>query len=196
MGLFNKDFSNNTDEELVVFLSKGKQRAFDELYARYSSNMLYFFMQKLKRDKEKAEDFTHDLFSKLIKRPESFDSSRNFKTWFYSVANNMVKNEYKRMEVRSNTHNGLNEDFGIESREEGSLDKVHWQDFSSKLSFVLSEIEDKHSEVFELRHLQEMQIKEIAEVLNISDGTVKSRLYHAHKKIAAKMSEYDPKIKR
>jgi RNA polymerase sigma factor (sigma-70 family) len=48
----------------------------------------------------KARDFTQDLFSKLIQKPDSFDENRSFKTWLYSIAHNMCKNEYAKMEVR------------------------------------------------------------------------------------------------
>lgn len=196
MRLFRKDFSVYSDEELVVWMSKGKKDAFDQLYERYAAPMHYFFQQKLKRDKEKAEDFVHDLFAKLIQKPESFDPTRVFKTWIYSVANNMVKNEYKKMEVRSNTNNGLDENYGIEDEQRGSLEQLHWKNFELKLEGVIESLDVKHSDVFQLRHLQEMSIKEIAEVLLISEGTVKSRLFHAHKKVAERMQEFDPKYKR
>ncbi|SFT54683.1 RNA polymerase sigma-70 factor, ECF subfamily [Lishizhenia tianjinensis] len=196
MKLFKKDYSALSDEELVVWMAKGKKLAFDHLYERYAAAMHYFFQQKLKKDKEKAEDFVHDLFAKLIQKPESFDSSRIFKTWLYSVANNMVKNEYKKMQVRSNTQNGLEEDFGITDDSRGSLEILHWQNFEEKLEGVIEELDIKHSEVFQLRHLQEMSIKEIAEVLVINEGTVKSRLFHAHKKVAERMREFDPKNRR
>ncbi|MDE0772624.1 MAG: sigma-70 family RNA polymerase sigma factor [Salibacteraceae bacterium] len=62
--------------------------------------MFYFFFRKLNNNQEKSEDFLHDLFIKIIEKPETFDTSKSFSPWFYSVAHNMVKNEYKKIEVR------------------------------------------------------------------------------------------------
>ena len=84
----------------MISITKGDKRAFDELYQRYSGPLVSFFFRLMWKDRAKSEDFMHDLFAKIIRKPESFDPTRSFKTWMYSVANNMVKNEYKKMEVR------------------------------------------------------------------------------------------------
>ena len=129
MSLLFKNNKNVADEVLMIRLEEGDQRAFNELYNRYANPMLYYFMRMLKKDKEKAEDFVHDLFAKIIKQPASFDPSRSFKTWFYSVANNMCKNEYKKMQVRSGIHNGLDEIFSVASSGVGLDIKVHEKQF-------------------------------------------------------------------
>src|SRR5690554_7300909 len=87
-------------------MSKGDERAFDEIYQRYGSKLAAYFTRKLKHDKEKGEDFMHDLFAKLIDRPELFDPNRSFKTWVYSVANNMCINrsEEHTSELQSRPH--------------------------------------------------------------------------------------------
>src|SRR5690554_716463 len=103
MKIFGVKYKKQSDEQLVKLMSKGDERAFDEIYQRYGSKLAAYFTRKLKHDKEKGEDFMHDLFAKLIDRPELFDPTRSFKTWIYSVANNMCINEYKKMAVRSNT---------------------------------------------------------------------------------------------
>ena len=103
MRLIKPRYQEMTDESLMIAVSKGDQRAFDEIYQRYSSPLLGFFIRMLWKDREKAEDFVHDIFAKIIRKPELFDPKRSFKTWVYSVANNMCKNEYKKQEVRKNT---------------------------------------------------------------------------------------------
>ena len=94
MRLFRPKYSELTDEQLMLQFSGGQKGAFDELYKRYASLMLSYFNRMLWRDREKAEDFMHDLFAKIIKDPSSFDATKNFKTWFYSVANNMCKTRF------------------------------------------------------------------------------------------------------
>tara|TARA_B100000508_G_scaffold132802_1_gene122056 strand:+ start:6682 stop:7272 length:591 start_codon:yes stop_codon:yes gene_type:complete len=193
MRLFKVNYQKQDDEQLMRMVAKGDQRAFDEIYGRYAAKLAYYFTSKLKHDKEKGEDFVHDLFAKLIDRPELFDPSKKFKTWIYSVANNMCINEYKKMAVRSNTTNGISQDLPVASHEKAVEEQVYEQDFASDLKEVLKELDDKHSEVFVLRHIDGMSVKEVAEVLEVSPGTVKSRLFYATKKVAGQLEMYNPK---
>ncbi len=181
-----------SDEELAISMSKGDKRAFDELYMRYAQPLMGYFMRMLYRDRELAEDFLHDIFAKLIKKPELFDPSRSFKTWVYSVANNMCKNEYKRREVRKNTSSGLDSSYNVKDENRGVLSEVHDRQFGEDLKRSLEELDEKHSEVFTMRHVDGLSIKEIAEILQISDGTVKSRLFYATKYLASSLEQYNP----
>ena len=192
MRLFKVNYQKQEDEQLMRMVAKGDQQAFDEIYARYAAKLSYYFFSKLKHDKEKGEDFIHDLFAKLIDRPELFDPNKSFKTWIYSVANNMCINEYKKMAVRSNTTNGIALDLPISSHEKSLDDQLQESDFSQQLEEVLDSLEDKHREVFLLRHIDGVSVKEVAKILSINEGTVKSRLYYATKKIAGKLSMFNP----
>lgn len=192
MAFFRPNYKTKTDEELYSQMSSGEKRAFDELYRRYADKLCYFFLRKLKNDKEKSEDFVHDLFSKIIHKPELFDTTRSFKTWVYSIANNMCINEYKKMSVRSNTSIGLDESYNIRNFERSQDVNVHYDDFKQSLDLALDEMDSKHSEVFELRFFQDLSIKEIAEIVGINDGTVKSRLFYASKRLAHKLEDFNP----
>jgi len=196
MGLFGPQHKKMSDEDLMRFICRGDKRAFDELYTRYSKPLLVYFMRLLWKDKEKAEDFVHDLFAKIINKPESFDVDRTFKTWMYSVANNMVKNEYKKQEVRKNTSNGLDNTFAVSDQSTNVLDEVQDLFFQNAFQNCLMDLDEKHKEVFSLRHLDGLSIKEIAEVLEISDGTVKSRLFYATKYLSESLKEFNPTLNR
>ena len=184
MKLFKKDYSTYSDEELMRLYGQGDGQAFEKLYDRYERFMVNFFYRKLWNDREKAEDFTHDLFAKIIDKPELFDLSRNFKTWLFSVANNMCKNEYKKQEIRKNTAYDVPE--GHEAKDEKTLadTEVDKRNFNERLKQELGKLNDKHREVFMLRHFEGLSINEIAEALEINSGTVKSRLHHATKELA------------
>lgn len=184
------------DEELMISVAKGDKRAFDELYGRYSGPLLGYFMRMLWRDREKAEDFVHDIFAKLIRKPELFDPSRSFKTWIYSVANNMCKNEYKKQEVRKNTSNGLDSSYAVGDANVNVLLEVHENQFRQAFEDSMVLLDEKHSEVFKMRHMDGLSIKEIAEILDISDGTVKSRLFYAARYLAESLKEYNPVLNR
>ncbi|MBI1836266.1 MAG: RNA polymerase sigma factor [Flavobacteriia bacterium] len=195
MLFFKTSYKSRSDEELMLSISKGEKKAFDELYTRYANALMRYFFRMLWKDKEKAEDFVHDLFAKIIQKPESFDASRTFKTWVYSVANNMCKNEYKKQEVRKNTSNGIDH-VQVVSESHDVLKETHESIFQKTYIDSMQQLDLKHREVFSLRHEDGLSIKEIAEMLDLNEGTVKSRLFYATKHLASLLKEFNPLINR
>ncbi len=191
MQLFKPKYTSLSDEELMKALSKGDQRAFDELYKRFYAQLLGYFKNMLWGDREKAEDMVHDIFAKIIKNPDYFDTNRSFRTWLFSVASNMCKNEYKKQAVRKNTSTGV-EDYRSISSNTNVLAEVQDIQFQQAFEENLAKMDEKHREVFTLRHLEGLSMKEIAEVMEINEGTVKSRLFYATKFLAEKLKVYNP----
>jgi RNA polymerase sigma-70 factor (ECF subfamily) len=189
-------YTVQSDEQLMSLLERGDKFAFDELYARYARMMKNYFKRMLWNDLEKAEDFVHDLFAKIIKNPTSFDSSRTFKTWFFSVANNMCKNEYKKQEVRKGMKSGLDELGIVYDAHVDVLGEVQDAIFGNAFEYHLKQLDQKHREVFSLRHLDGLSIKEISEVIEVNEGTVKSRLFYATKYLAESLKEFNPILNR
>lgn len=192
MRILSRSYKNESDEKLILRMRKGEEGAFQEIYERYADRLYKFFYMRMWKDREKAEDFVHDLLTKLIQKPESFDVSRNFKTWLFSVANNMVKNEYKRQEVRSNT--GSYDEvphFDAVSKSDVERD-VQIAQFKGALDEELEKMDDKHREIFELRHIIGFSNKEIAQILEINEGTVKSRIFYAIKQLSESLGAFKP----
>jgi len=190
MRLFKKNYETYNDEDLMLLFQKGDRKAFEQIYSRYSNHLVNFFFQKLWQDREKAEDRAQDIFSKIIQNPDLFDATKKFKTWVFTIAYNMCKNEYKRHEVRKNTKYEISE--GIEAQDENDLGdtQVDKMNFKMRLKIELDKLKTKHSEVFTLRHDQGLSLKEIAEILNINEGTVKSRLHYTTKYLAEQLAEF------
>lgn len=192
MRLTKPQYNSMTDETLMRSIVSGEKRAFDELYARYSGPLLGYFMRMLWRDREKSEDFVHDLFAKIIRNPDYFDLDRSFKTWVYSVANNMCKNEYKKQEVRKNTHNGLDNHYAVSDTNANVMGEVQDAFFREAFEKGMEQLDEKHREVFKLRHIEGLSVKEVAEVLNINEGTVKSRVFYAIKYLSEELKVFNP----
>ena len=183
-------YPKESDERLMSFLIKGDSKAFNEIYSRYSGPLKGYFMRMLWRDEEKAEDFMHDLFAKIIRKPDAFDIKRSFKTWVYTIACNMCKNEYKKQEVRKNTSLGLDQHYNISDEKTNLIKEIEFNQFGEAFSEKLNELDAKHKEVFILRHVEGLSIKEIAEIVQINEGTVKSRIFYATKQLAKLLKEY------
>lgn len=190
MKLFKKRYGTYSDEDLMRFFIKGDRKAFEEIYDRYEEFLVNYFYRKLWQDREKAEDFTHDIFSQIIKKPNYYNPERPFKTWLFSVANNRCKNEYKKQEVRKPTSYELPE--GFSGKDENKLQDALLEEsnFSLALKEELEKLSDKHKEVFMMRHFEDLSLKEIAEIMEVSTGTIKSRLHFATKTLASKLAVY------
>jgi len=185
----NKSYGELTDEELMVEIKAGDELAFSEIFERYNKVLINFFFKMLWKDREKAEDFTQDLFMKIIKKPESYDPSRPFKTWFFSVANNMCKNEYRKAEVRAKAAPELKYSSLKEDTNRG--DKVSDNElFLEELNQELAEMDQVKRSVFIMRFKQGFSIKEISQVLECSEGTVKSRIFYTVKHLNQKLSAF------
>ena len=99
MRLFGTEYGGLVDERLMELVVKGDERAFATLYDRYHRRLLGYFHRMLWNDRERAQDFLQDLFTKLATQPERYDRARPFQTWLFSVANNMCKNAYRHEAV-------------------------------------------------------------------------------------------------
>ena len=193
MGLFARELEQASDERLMELVRKGDEPAFAALYDGYQGRLMSYFHRMLWKDRERAQDFVQELFTKLAQRPESYDPSRPFSTWLFSVANNLCKNEYRREEVRKRAepelrYNGQ----GVQEAKGG--DGVDRAAFRERLDAELDRLEPDHKATFVMRYHEDMAIKEIAGALGCSEGTVKSRLFYTLKKLAERLKEFDPRL--
>ena len=69
MSLFGTTYHKKSDEQLMELIKENNQKAFGELYDRYAERLINYFYRMLWKDQEKAEDFTQDLFTKIIQKP-------------------------------------------------------------------------------------------------------------------------------
>ncbi|MAX80773.1 MAG: hypothetical protein CL843_11450 [Crocinitomicaceae bacterium] len=183
--------SKHTDEELMQLSQAGNQNAFSTLYDRYCHQLLRFFYGMLNGDNEKAEDLMHDLFLKVIKKKDLFDSKQSFSSWIYSVAHNMVKNEYRKMHVRKNMLGENHIPTNTHKDPTISPDKkTDLSNFQTELSEALLELDEDKRDLFLLRHYQQFSVKELAEVFELAEGTVKSRLHYINKFLSERLKHY------
>ena len=183
--IFGRKNKIQTDNELMQLIVLGDQSAFAELYHRYKERMYYYFYRMLGNSSEQANDFLQELFMKLIEKPESYNPKFPFQTWFYSVANNMCKNEYRKREVR--------QEYQATEIPEAQLDfiddkTIEPEQIVEKIFDALEELGEEHRSAFLLRYREGFSIKDVAEILELPEGTVKSRLFYARKVLAEKLN--------
>lgn len=189
MHIFQKNYTKYSETELMQFIRSGNKAAFDELYVRYAQKMLMFFLKMLAGDAYKAQDFTHDLFLKIIEKPELYDTSRSFGTWIFALAYNMCKNEYKKLKIRMEH---------IVSEQKTSVKSIYLNDtidkelYSKQLQKHLEQLDEEHRSIIILRFEEELSVKEIAQIINCPEGTVKSRIFYTLQALSVKLAVFNP----
>ncbi len=195
MAIFRSKYRELSDEKLMQCIQRGDVSAFNELYDRYGKRLLFYFFRGLGGDEEKAQDFLQEVFLKVVEKPGLFDTKRRFSTWIFTVAYNMCKNEYRRLEVRKTVENNMDVDkvsHDSQSEHHQIEQNMDQGRFKKKLSEELEKFEDGHRSAFLLRYQQNLSIKEIGEILGCSEGTVKSRLFYTTRKLARKLTAFNP----
>jgi len=182
------------DADLLHHMQQGEGRAFDELYNRYNKPLFGYFVRMLNYDKQKAEDALHDLFLKIIERPELFDKSRSFRTWVYSVAYNSCKNQYKHWGIVKEAHEEIKHTEAVldEKFFVSAAARIDAKEFRKKLDEVLDELPVDKKTTFILRYTNDHSLAEIANMMDCSEGTVKSRLHYTIKILADRLQLFNP----
>jgi RNA polymerase sigma-70 factor, ECF subfamily len=168
-----------SDEQLIQFYQGNKgdkgQIAFTHLYNRYAKSMFNFFYFSSHYDYNKAQDLVHDLFIKILEKHHTFNNNQFFKTWIYKIASNMCNDEFRKNNVikKYNDHIKLSSEIiTINSETEKELRKcINYLDSDQRSLIVLR---------FKLKLI----IKEIANIYECPEGTIKSRLIYATKELS------------
>jgi RNA polymerase sigma-70 factor (ECF subfamily) len=174
-----------TDEELLAPIANGNTAAFDELYKRYGQKLFAYFFRMLWKNKELAEDCTQELFFKIIKHGANFEVDKKLSTWLYSIANNMCKNEYRKQEYKQKLQ-AVKITEGTTSNEKS----IDLRAFSEAVHSYINALNVEKQSLFRLRFKEQLSVPDISKVLDIPEGTVKSRLFHLLKELKEKLTPF------
>jgi RNA polymerase sigma-70 factor (ECF subfamily) len=193
MKLFRQKHTSKTDEELMRAIQSGETRAFEIIYDRYSERLLNYFFRMLGNNNDIAHDMLQELFLKIINKPHLFDTEKRFITWIYAVASNMCKNEYRRRDIHAISPLPASDRQLDASTATKKPDEAFEQkSFSEAVFTKLATLDEEKQNTFMLRFQHQLSIKEISEVLECPQGTVKSRLFYTIRFLAKELHEYDP----
>ncbi len=187
------------DRVLVDRFKSGDQAAFDEMVTRYWDR-IYAMVNQLLRNTQDAEEVTQDAFIRAHRGLVNFRGESAFSTWLYQIATNLARNRYwywwrrKRdktisfdQPVGTDSDTTLAEIFPAEV--ETPDDITVTQEFVDRIAQGMEKLSAKHREILVLRNIKNLAYEEIAEILGISVGTVKSRIARARESLRAKLGE-------
>lgn len=185
---------NPGDEELVASARQGDRRAFEELVERHQRKAFHIAFD-FTRDREDAKDLSQEAFLKAFTNLKNFDGRSSFYTWFYRILVNLCL-DYKRRQKRAPA-NAFDE--SVENRIEPSHepekprspDQQVWaRQISRRVGEALEELPARQRTAFVLKNHQGLSIKEIAELMETAEGTVKVHLHRAVTALRERLAEF------
>jgi len=174
------DGKSYSDADVMTsFIRDRDPGVFSIIYKRHFDDLgRYLFW--LTGNSELAKDITQDIFFKVYDSPELFDPSKSFKVWLFSIAKNRWKNHLRQSSNQlkllkkiadSHVSSVLINDTAVNDK------KI------KKIRNAMNQLSEQHRDVVTLKYSNNLSINEISEILNCSEGTVKSRLYYALKNL-------------
>ena len=164
----------------------GSQAAYRELVRRYQGPVLNLVAQMV-RDRSEAEDLTQEVFVKAFARLRTYDPTRRFASWVFKIAHNHSIDHLRR--VRPDT-------LSLSEGEHPELpaaaiaspqELVERTALADDLDAAVQRLRVEYREVILLRYHEDLTQDEIADVLGVPEGTVKTYLHRARKELAAAM---------
>ncbi|MGH9789520.1 MAG: RNA polymerase sigma factor, partial [Candidatus Acidiferrales bacterium] len=157
--------SQRSDEELMLSFKRGDGPAFDELFARYK-NAIYGYIRRRVDDPGRAEEIAQDVFLALVRHRNGYEVTASFRTYLYRIAMNRIASEYRKQKERD----PLPEETPAAATDPAVVQQVR---------DALAQLEPHEREIVLLREYQGLSYDEIAQVLDVPVGTVRSRLFRA-----------------
>ncbi len=172
MGVVDRQ-SETTDDELVRSCLNGDRHSFRLLYRRHQQRVRQILYQLC--DPSTLDDLVQDVFLRAWKGLSKFRQSSQFSTWLYRIAWNVASDRRQSLAQDRSRLQTIAQNISSQ-HEDPDLIQLHYQDLVRK---GLETLSDEHRSVLVLHDLEELPQKEVAEILDIPVGTVKSRLFHA-----------------
>ncbi len=174
------DMTTTSDEDLLQRIAAGDRLAMRVLFSRHQLR-IHRFVLRMVRDEAVAEDAVSDTFLDVWRQAGDFAGKSQVSTWLMSIA------RFKALSaLRRRRDVGLDEEWAAGIEDEADTPEVISQklDKGAAIRLCMDRLSAEHREVIDLVYYHETSVEEVAEIVGIPEGTVKTRLFHARKKLA------------
>lgn len=183
------DMEKNEELNIINKILEGDKKSFRVLLEAYDKR-IYGFIYKIIRDSYISQDLTQETFIKVYKNIHTYDKTKEFSTWIYTIAKNECFKYLRKVKKVSlveindniliNIFNKLTPEVLLEKKEDNKM-----------MLKIIDALPKKYREVIILKYFEDLSYKEISEHLNISEKKVESWLYLARKNITKQYSKYN-----
>ncbi|MCK4918555.1 MAG: RNA polymerase sigma factor [Candidatus Pacebacteria bacterium] len=190
-----KTVNEKTDEELALLALKD-QDYFLLLVRRYEEKLTRYISRISNLDKDEIEDVLQDIFIKVYRNLNAFDTSLKFSSWIYRISHNEVISNYRKFKNKAKIISfdgdgefikNIADDLDIEK-------EISLEDLKINISLILSKMDIKYREVLILRFMEGNNYSEISDILKKPEGTIATLLNRAKKQFSQIIEEQEIKI--
>lgn len=181
-----------TDQEVVALARRGKDRAYRELIRRYE-RPVFSLVFRMVRNREQAEDLTQETFIKVLNAIESYRPEFKFSSWVFKIANNAAIDHLRRRELDTLSLDGSPHAstpeaieataLQISDHQESPLEYVEATELGGEIETVIAGLRPEYRTCILLRHVEGRSYEEIAEILSLPLGTVKTYIHRARNEL-------------
>ncbi|HPE85798.1 MAG: RNA polymerase sigma factor [Bacteroidia bacterium] len=150
---------------------------------------LHYFANSLTSNREEAEDLVQDTYVKALTNKDKFIDNTNLKAWTYTIMKNTFINNYRRSQKANTFSDSTNDQYYINIPRNNDEESPEIKISVKEINKAINNLEEVHRKPFEM-HTQGFKYKEIAEELDLSIGTVKSRIFFTRKKLMKALDDY------
>jgi len=191
------------DHDLIAKVREQDREALDELFSRYMRKAYAISFNLCSGDREKAQDLTQEALLKAVRNIDHFRGEASFSTWLYRVIYNTYLDSKKKhsrwLDIfspwrwkpqKGEVDREILEEPPDINDFKNPLNVLQGKQLDNELQNALKELPDKQRIVFQFKVFNEMSIKEIANILNNAEGTVKSHLFRATKHLQKNLGDW------
>ena len=181
-----------TDQEVVLRARSGQETAYRELIRRYE-RPVFALLFRMVRDRELAEDLSQETFVKALNAIDSYRPEFKFSSWIFKIANNAAIDHLRRRELDTLSLDGSPHAetpeamqataLQIGARQETPLDTVEAKELGTAIEAAIGSLRPEYRSCILLRHVEGRAYEEIAEILNLPLGTVKTYIHRARNEL-------------
>ena len=186
------DLASATDQEVVVLAKDGRDAAYRELVRRYE-RPVFSLVYRMVRDRELAEDLAQETFVKALNAIESYRPEFKFSSWIFKIANNAAIDHLRRRELDTlsldGSPNAETPDaveataLQISDRTETPLEELEARELGGAIEVAIGLLRPEYRACILLRHVEGRPYEEIAEMLSLPLGTVKTYIHRARNEL-------------
>ncbi len=177
-----------TDQEIVLWAREGAETAYRELIRRYQ-RPVFSLVYRMVRDRELAEDLVQETFIKVLNAIERYRPEFKFSSWIFKIANNAAIDHLRRKELTTLSLEG-GPDATTQDRleatalqlgdsSESQLEELEARELGTAIERAISQLRTEYRSCIILRHIEGRPYDEIADVLGLPIGTVKTYIHRA-----------------
>ncbi len=186
------DYKSLSDQEIVALARQGKEAAYRELIGRYQRPVLSL-IYRIVRDREKSEDLAQETFIKVLNAIERYDPSFKFSSWIFKIAHNTALDHLRRKEPQTLSLEGSPHASTADEVEASALTAVSddenpeeyatTRELGAQIEVAIARLRPEYRTAIVLWHHEARPYEEIAEIMGLPLGTVKTYIHRARNEL-------------